>query len=356
MRGVGPEPIFPAQDQSRATMAGMSLETRSTASAAPANPAHVVPLVTGSILRADADVRLDGYGHGWIAPISWAPTTLAPLNDEERLAEGLRGFARAAAPRRAALLDAQPQGCGRDAAALARLSVKSGVAIAAVTGFHTAAHYPTGRRPWITADAALATFQRELDGGMREQPLARPAAVAAALGADAPDDDPCWEAALEACRRSGALLLVRLEPDADLATLISYLASRGVAGERTYVCRMDTQPDDGLHRELASTGALLGYGGSAFVGDGARGAVAALEQRLEDGQAGAVAIGLELEHPGAWDADLAPQGDGAGPAALFESVERRLRELGASDNDVDGLLGKNLLARAARSEAPRGSG
>jgi len=145
-------------------------------------------------------------------------------------------------------------------------------------------------------------------------------------------------------------------PDADLATLISYLASRGVAGERTYVCRMDTQPDDGLHRELASTGALLGYGGSAFVGDGARGAVAALEQRLEDGQAGAVAIGLELEHPGAWDADLAPQGDGAGPAALFESVERRLRELGASDNDVDGLLGKNLLARAARSEAPRGSG
>ncbi len=337
-------------------MAGMSFGTRSTTSAASANPGHVVPLVTGSILRADADVRFDGYGHAWIAPTSMAPTTLAPLNDEERLAEGLRGFARAAGPHRAALLDAQPQGCGRDAAALARLSAKSGVAIAAVTGFHTAAHYPTGRRPWITADAALATFQRELEGGMREQPLARPAAVVAAFGADAPDDDPCWDAALEACRRSGALLLVRLEPDADLAALIRYLHSRDVAGERTYVCRMETVPDDGLHRELASTGALLGYGGRAVVDDGARGAIAALEQRLDDGHAGGVAIGLELAQPEAWDTGAAAEGDGAGPGALIGAVERRLRELGASDRDVDALLGKNLLERAARSETLGGVG
>ncbi len=327
-------------------MPGMSYET--TAAVASANPGHVVPLVTGAILRADADVRFDGYGHGWIAPTSMAPTTLPPLNDEAQLAEGLRGFVRAAGARRAALLDAQPQGCGRDAAALARLSKTSGVAIAAVTGFHTATHYPTGRRPWITADAALATFQRELEGGMREQPLARPAAVAAALGGDGPEDDPCWDAAVEACRRTGALLLVRLEPDADLASLIRYLDARGVAGARTYVCRMETQPDDGLHRELASTGALLGYGASAFVDDGARGAVAALEQRLDDGHEGGVAIGLELAKPGAWGSENSS--DGAGPGALIEAVERRLRELGVPDDGVDGLLGKNLLARVARSE------
>jgi predicted metal-dependent phosphotriesterase family hydrolase len=333
-------------------MGGMSLEPGSPAALPPANLGHVLPLVTGAVLRPDADVRFDGYGHGWIAPTSLAPTTLAPLNDEARLGEGLLAFARTAAPRRAALLDVQPQGCGRDAAALARLSAKSGVAIAAVTGFHPAAHYPAGRRPWITADAALATFQRELDGGMREQPLARPAAVAAALGADAPDDDPCWEAALEACRRSGALLLVRLEPAADLADLVRYLSQHGVAGERTYVCRMDAQADDGLHRELASAGVLLGYRGSAFVDDGARGTFAALERRLEDGHAGAVAIGLELAAPGAWGHDRADQDAAAGPAAAITAVERRLRELGAADRDVDALLGKNLLARAARPETP----
>jgi 5-phospho-D-xylono-1,4-lactonase len=337
-------------------MVGMSLETGTSAGTPTAGLGHVLPLVTGAILRPNADVRFDGYGHAWIAPTPLAPTTLAPLNDERRLLEGLEGFARAAAPRRAAMLDAQPQGCGRDAAALARLSAKSGVAIAAVTGFHPAAHYPTGRRPWITADAALATFQRELEGGMREQPLARPAAVAASLGVDAPDDDPCWEAAVEACLRSGALLLVRLEPDADLAGLVRYLGERGVAGERTYVCRMDTQSDDGLHRELASAGALLGYSGSAFVDDGARGAIAGLERRLEEGHAGAVAIGLELAEPGAWGDDEAARGADAGPGTLIANVERRLREIGAPDHDVDALLGKNLLARAARPENLGGVG
>ncbi len=316
----------------------------------PAGPGHVLPLVTGAVLRPDADVRLDGYGHAWIAPTSLAPAAPAPLNDEEHQADGLRGFARAAAPRRAALLDAQPQGCGRDAAALARLSAKSGVAIAAVTGFHPASHYPTGRRPWITADAALATFQRELEGGMREQPLARPAAVAASLGANAPADDPCWDAAVEACRLSGALLLVRLERGADLAGLVGYLAERGVAGERTYVCRMDSQPDDGLHRELASAGSLLGYGGRAFLDESMHGGNTGLERRLEDGHAGTVAIGLELAEPGAWGYGRANEGEGAGPGAALVGVERRLRELGAGDHVVDAVLGQNLLARAARPE------
>jgi len=321
----------------------------------PAKAGHVLPLVTGAVLRPDADVRLDGYGHAWIAPTSLAPSTLAPLNDEERQAEGLRGFARAAAPRRAALLDAQPQGCGRDAAALARLSAQSGVAIAAVTGFHPAAHYPTGRRPWITTDAALATFQRELEGGMREQPSARPAAVAASLGIDAPDDDPCWEAAVEACLRSGALLLVRLEPDADLAGMLRYLNLRGMPGPQTYVCRLETQPDDGLHRELASTGALLGYGGRAFLDD-ARGEPTALQRRLEDGHVNVAAIGLELAEPRAWGDDEAARGNDAGPGALIANVEGRLREIGASDHDVDALLGRNLLERAARPENLGGVG
>ena len=226
-------------------MAGMRFQSRPSAAVQPATPGRVLPLVTGAVLRPDADVRLDGYGHAWIAPTPLAPTTLAPLNDEQRLLEGLQGFARSAAPRRAAMLDAQPQGCGRD--------------------------------------AALATFQRELEGGMPEQPLARPAAVAAPLGADAPDDDPCWDAALEACRRSGAL---------------------------------------------------------------------GLERRLEEGLAGAVAIGLGLAEPGAWDDGRST----AGPGATLAAVERRRRELGASAHDVDALLGKNLLARAARSKSPGGAG
>jgi hypothetical protein len=76
--------------------------------------------------------------------------------------------------------------------------------------------------------------------------------------------------------------------------------------------------------------------------------VAALEQRLADGHADRVAIGLEVARPDAWG--VADAGGGGGPGALIETVERRLRELGAGELDVDALLGKNLLARAARAE------
>ncbi|MFO8148973.1 MAG: hypothetical protein R6T93_01625, partial [Trueperaceae bacterium] len=61
---------------------------------------------------------------------------------------------------------------------------------------------------------------------------------------------------------------------------------------------------------------------------------------------------LELAEPGAWGDEQPAHADDAGPGALIASVERRLREIGASDRDVDALLGKNLLARAARSESP----
>jgi predicted metal-dependent phosphotriesterase family hydrolase len=140
-----------------------------------------------------------------------------------------------------------------------------------------------------------------------------------------------------------------MEEDADLAGLIAYLARRGVPGERTYVCRMDTEPDDGLHRELAGGGALLGYRARAKDDDEA-GAFDVLQRRLEDGHAATVAIGLELAEPSAWGGDR--PGGGAGPAALVATVEGRLRDLGASDGDLDAMLGQNLLARAARPEGP----
>jgi hypothetical protein len=109
------------------------------------------------------------------------------------------------------------------------------------------------------------------------------------------------------------------------------------------------EPDDGLHRELASTGALLGYGARAAAG-GVDPTVDVLERRLEDGHA--VAIGLELAEPSAWGGGASTGGHGTGPAALVATVERRLRDLGASDDDLDAMLGKNLLARAARPESP----
>ena len=312
---------------------------------------RVVPTVTGSTLRPGSGVRLDGHGHAWIAPPSLAAEPVPALNDEAFLAKGLRRFAESAAPRRAALLDCQAPGSGRDAAGLARIAVKSGVAIAAVTGFHFSRAYPRGLRPWTSTDGALATFMRELEGGFREAPMARAAAVTAAYTGTPEKGDPCWEAAIEACTQTDALLVVQTEAGAGVEDLVSWLQERGVPPERVYLLDVDRRADAGLHAELATVGTLLGFA-SSLRPDASDDATpfALLEQLLERGLAGAVALGLDLHSPARWQRS----GDGAsvatGPATLVTVMEQRLRALGAAEGDIDALLGGTFLERAARPE------
>jgi predicted metal-dependent phosphotriesterase family hydrolase len=315
---------------------------------------HVLPTVTGSTLRPGADLRLDAHGHAWIAPPPLAPVTMPALHDESRLVAGLERFAGAAAPRRAALLDCQAPGCGRDAAALARIAAKSGVAIAALTGFHFERWYPMGLRPWTTSDSALNSFTRELEGGFREAPMARAAAVKAAFTGTPEADDPCWEAAIEACKQTGALIVVDTGDGTGVEDLLAFVRDRGLASDRVYLLHVDVRGDQGLLAELASDGALLGF--SSSLREGAAGDAAPyalLQGLLELGVTRCLAIGLALSTPALWEARSNDDAD-AGPAALVGVVESRLRALGVDEDAIDALLGGSLLERAARPEVPLG--
>ncbi|CAN5647706.1 hypothetical protein BH23DEI1_BH23DEI1_24300 [soil metagenome] len=313
---------------------------------------HVVPTVSGSIVRPGTGVRLDAHGHAWIAPPSLAEEGVPALTDESGLVAGLARFAAAAAPRRAALLDCQAPGCGRDAVGVARIAAKSGVAIAALTGFHLRRAYPKGLRPWTTADAALATFVRELDGGFREVPMARAAAVKSAFTGTIEDGDPCWDGAIEACTRTGALLVVHTEGGAGVERLVEWLQGRGLPPERLYLLHVDERDDAALHLDMARAGVLLGFASSLRKearGDGEQ--YALLERLLDAGFARSVALGLDLSEPARWaraDDGVSPNG----PEALVTVVEMRLGGLGASDDDIDALLGGSLLERAGRPEVP----
>ena len=306
---------------------------------------RVVPTVTGSTLRPGGAVRLDGHAYAWTAPPSLAAEPLPALNDERLLGTGLTRFAATAAPHRAALLDCQAPGSGRDAAALARVSRASGVAIAALTGFHRNRAYPLGLRPWTTVDAALATFLRELEGGFREAPMARAAGLVAAFTGIVEDGDPCWEAAVEACRATGALLVVHTDAGSGIEDLVPWLATRDVPLDRVYLLGSDRRGDAGLLVELARAGVLLGVGAS-LRGDAS---VASLERLLAEGLGDALAAGLGLTAPEQWRDGVGPDAPG-GPAALVAVLERRVRELGAAEDDVEALMGGSLLARLARPE------
>jgi phosphotriesterase-related protein len=310
---------------------------------------RVLPTVTGTIVRPQTAVRLDAHGHAWIAPPSLVDDTVPALTNETELVAGLARFATAAAPRRAALLDVQAPGCGRDAAALARLAAKSGVAIAALTGFHRARSYPRGLRPWTSADAALGSFMRELEGGFREAPMARAAAIKTAFTGTPEEGDPCWDGAIEASAQTGALLVVDTDGGAGVEKLLEWLQERAVPPERLYLLDVDQRHDATLHLELARAGVLLGFAAS-LRDDGGRGEpYELLAELLEAGLATSVALGLDLGTPMRWR-DSTKSTSVTGPAALVTVVEDRLRGLGAAAADIDALLGGSLLARAARKE------
>jgi 5-phospho-D-xylono-1,4-lactonase len=324
-----------------------------------------MPTVHGAPLRPGDALLLDGHAHAWIDPAPGVAggATIA-LRDEARQRAGLADFARAAlwgdaAPRRAALLDCQPPGAGRDARALARLADATGVAIAACTGFHLAAYYPDGRRPWAGADEAAAAFRTELEVGLAELPERRAAVVKAAHTGRLGDDAPCWDAALAARHATGALLLMHTERGAGVEELLAWLLARGAPADRLYLCHVDKRPDVGLHLELARAGVLLGY--DTFLRpayDPDRTTWPLVRALLEANLAHALALGLDLAPAAMWPAEgraalaatagVGPAG-ATGPAALATLVEPRLRALGAGRDAVDALLGGNLLARAARA-------
>jgi phosphotriesterase-related protein len=176
----------------------------------------------------------------------------------------------------AALVDAQPPGCGRDAAALRTLSERSAVRIIASTGFHKMTYYPKGHRIYDAgADALTRFFLEELSEGMYTEEgttLPDPASgarnpcragqIKAALDAGTfnPQYEKCFTAAAEAARVSGAPLMVHIEKGSDPLALADFLVRQGLVPERLIFCHLDRAVADmAVHRELCRRGIYLEY-------------------------------------------------------------------------------------------------
>ncbi|GAA2898436.1 phosphotriesterase [Streptosporangium fragile] len=202
------------------------------------------------------------------------------LDDEERSAAEA-GLLRASGID--AMIDATPCALGRDPAAVARISHRTGLRVVMTTGAHRLDHY--GPDHWITRlspDDLAALFTRDLLHGVpaRDRPPGRAGETPAA----GPDGEPVragvlkagigyWsigaferrviEAVGEAHRRTGAPVMVHLEHGSASFEVLALLRENGVAAGRVALAHIDRNPDPGLHAELAAAGAYLGYDGVA---------------------------------------------------------------------------------------------
>ena len=168
------------------------------------------------------------------------------------------------------LVDAQPVGCGRDAAILERLSRESGVEIIASTGFHKLSYYPAGH--WIfsaSGDELEELFTAELERGMyldgddafpRKRGAAKAGQIKTALDTEGltPRYVKLFLAAAAAARKTGRALMAHIERGSGPLTLAGFLEEQGLS--RVIFCHTDRAVSDpGVRRELCRRGIFLEY-------------------------------------------------------------------------------------------------
>jgi len=179
-----------------------------------------------------------------------------------------------------AMVDATPTGLGRRPEALARISARTGLRVVATTGAHRGAHYGGGH--WLTelpVSELTRRFVADLVDGMPRDDGPQGGARAVT-----PAGDPVragvlkagidyWSISLfehrvieaigAAHQATGAPVMVHLEHGSAAFEVLAALRHVGVPADAVVLAHIDRNPDPGLHAELASAGAYLGYDGMA---------------------------------------------------------------------------------------------
>lgn len=295
--------------------------------------------VTGPV-DVDAVQLADGHAHVWIDPPEGvAPGVRLELRDASAIRAELRDFRAAGGT---TLVDCQPGGCGRDGTRLAAMARATGLHITATTGFHQQQYYAPEHWLWsASAERAADFFVEELTAGLRETGGAVGATTIKVgyEGVIAGQTHRLMDAAAEASRRTGALILFHTERGDNVEALIPFFADRGVGAHRLYLCHVDKRPDVGLHRELAQAGTLLGYDTFARPRyDPDRGVWLLLKTMIAAGLETHVAIGLDMALASLWRR----YGGQPGVCFLPEHVIPRLRAEGIQDTAIRQITAKNI--------------
>ncbi|MER7080610.1 phosphotriesterase-related protein [Saccharopolyspora kobensis] len=198
---------------------------------------------------------------------------VSPLLPGDELDDELRSGQEAQSLREAgidALVEATPIGLGRDPAGMARIAERTGLHVVATTGAHRQAHYPDGHPLLASTEEALAErFTAELVTGMSDVDGTgtgiRAGVLKAGIGywSISAFERRVLGAVAVAHAATGAPVMVHLEHGSAAFEVLDELGSRGVRADRVVLAHADRNPDPGLHAELCSAGAYLGYDGMA---------------------------------------------------------------------------------------------
>ena len=291
----------------------------------------------------------DAHNHLWIEMVAGAAPGAPQLVQRAAIMAELAQYKAAGG---GAVIDCQPDGCGRNAAILADLAELSGVAVVACSGFHRQRYYAPTHDLWRQdADTCAQGFIREVCEGTSETiASARPVRVGfvkAALEATlAQTPAQLLEGAITAALETGAALLVHSEKGQAVEDFLALAQRSGLDPRRIILCHVDKRADFGLHRELAQAGVLLEY--DTFYRPQYQpesNVWPLIERMVAAGLEGSVALATDMAEERLWR--FSGEVNAPGLTGFVEVIGARLMRDGFSAAVIAKLTGENIAERLA---------
>jgi phosphotriesterase-related protein len=235
------------------------------------------------------------------------------------------------------LVDLTLAGVGRDPEWLARLSDLSGLAIVMGSGWYREAYYPPealiDRR---SVDALADEIVREATEGVGETGVR--AGIIGEIGTDKPwlsaQEERVHRAAARAARRTGLAITTHAVQSAVGLDQLAIFDAEGADLSRVVVGHADSHPSFDYHLAIVERGAtvefdFLGMSFTPLERHGEGRIIESICELLARGHAKRILLSQDVCH----DSQLVRYG-GSGYTYLSESFLPRLREAGASDDEI----------------------
>ena len=256
------------------------------------------------------------------------------IREEDPVAD-LEGFRRSGGT---SIVELTNTGMGQDAAAIQRLSGRTGVTIVIGTGFYRDPWYPSFVRS-AGIEELTDYMVRQIEEGVEGTGVR--AGIVGEIGTSqeeiTPDEAKVMRAAARAARHSGAPLSTHTSFGTFALEQLDLIEAEGLALDRVSVGHLDLIPDPDYHTAVAERGAYVQYdtfGKEQYTADQRR--IDCLLEMLARGFEQQILLSNDISR-----ATYLVSRGGWGYSHLLDSVVPKLRECGVSDSTLDLLLCKN---------------
>lgn len=294
----------------------------------------IIRTVLGDVSPEGLGVTL-GHEHIITGPPADITDADLRMDNERKACDELVSFKAAGG---SAMVEMTTVDYGRDIAALARISLQTGIHIIAATGYNKGKFADRISSQLSTQQIADWMIDEIRAGASRTQHRCGVIKAASSLDHAGPHERRVFEAAAAAHLATGVPISTHTEAGTWALEQMQLLRDFGVSPDRVLLGHLDRKPDIGYLREVAATGAYMGFdqcGKHKYLPDAAR--VELIVKLVTEGYARQLIVSGDM----ARCSSLQAYGGGPGYAHVPTTIAAHLTQAGLATQDIEALIGSN---------------